>query len=62
MKWKIMYTSAMLKTTDLWSLGYPTKSAAQAAARRMNQQSPSRFFVERMTPKDHALAKTLETP
>lgn len=55
-----MYTSATLKTTDLWSLGYPTKAAASAAARRLNSESPSRFFVEKMTAEDETLASRLE--
>ena len=59
-RWKVMCTSATLKTTDTWSLGYPTKSAAQAAARRLGSSSPSRFFVEKMTPEDEKLARRLE--
>jgi hypothetical protein len=55
-----MCTSATLKTTDIWSLGYPTRKAATAAARRLNSESPSRFTVEKMTAEDEALASKLE--
>lgn len=55
-----MCTSATTKTTSTWSLGYPTRQAASAAARRLNSQSPSRFFPEEMTPEDEALASELE--
>ena len=60
MSWKVMHTSATTNNTVVWSLGYPTRKAATAAARRLNSKSPSYFFVERMTPEDWALAKRLE--
>lgn len=60
MRWKIMHTSATTKATSIWSLGYPTRKAASAAARRLNSESPSRFFVEKMTAEDEALASSLE--
>jgi hypothetical protein len=60
MRYKIMCTSATLKTTDIWSLGYPTKKSALAAARRLNNESPSTFKVEKMTAEDEALASKLQ--
>lgn len=60
MRWKIMHTSATTGQTLVWSLGYPTRKAASAAARRLNSQSPSRFYVEKMTAEDEVLANELE--
>lgn len=43
-----------------WSLGYPTRRAASAAAGRLRKTSPQRFWVEKMTAEDEALASELE--
>ena len=62
MRWKVMYESATTKSVTTWSLGYPTRKAASAAARRLTNQPGccSRFLVEKMTPEDEALASQLE--
>ncbi len=47
---------------EVWSLGYPTKSSAQAAARRMNKYCGPhpRFTSAEMTPADYVILTTLE--
>lgn len=49
-------------TGEAWSLGYPTRKAAAAAAARLNGMigGHGRFRVEKMTPEDEALASELE--
>jgi len=60
MRWKIVSVSETHGEKYNWSLGYPTKKAAQAAAARLRKTAPVWFGVERMTPKDEALASELE--
>jgi hypothetical protein len=46
----------------VWSLGYPTKGSAQAAARRLNKTSPNAgtYTVHPMTGKDYETLAELE--
>lgn len=52
----------VLRDGALWSVGYPTKRAATAAARRLNKTSPhgGKYTVETMTRKDYAILNQLE--
>lgn len=59
-RYKIMRARLDGKTFDLWSVGYPTKSAAQAAARRLNGNSRGGVFkVAEMTPADYDIMNDL---
>lgn len=59
MRWKVMSTSQTHGQDYVWSLGYPTRKAASAAG-RLRKTAPQRFWVEKMTPEDEALASELE--
>lgn len=52
----------VLRNGALWAVGYPTKRAATAAARRLNKTSPTggKFTVEIMARKDYAILNQLE--
>lgn len=60
MRWKVMSTSQTNGEDYIFSLGYPTRKAASAAAGRLRKVSPQRFWVEKMTPEDEVLANELE--
>lgn len=49
------------KSYRTWSVGYPTKKAARAAARRLNQERPvCRFRAAVMDPEDYAILASME--
>lgn len=62
MRWKIMQMPAKgsLEEARVQALGYPTRKSAVAAARRLSTVSASRFFVDKMTAEDEALANEME--
>lgn len=61
MRWKIM-REGITGVRYAWSLGYPTRKAAAATARRLNGQhtAATSFTVAKMTAEDEALASQLE--
>lgn len=57
--WKIIRTGAGGHET-VWSLGYPTRRAAEAASGRLSQTSGGKFHVEAMKGRDYDLLAELE--
>lgn len=51
----------VLRDGETWSLGYPTKSSAQAAAKRLKQTSPGgKYTVSEMNARDYETLADLE--
>lgn len=61
--WTVIVRKNRQPGAEVWSVGYPTKSAAQAAARRLNQDHDyrtTRFDVRPESYADRVIRKQLE--